>query len=142
MHLSLTSYLIGNAIAVDGNNLGFALSPENLHQVRNVILTHTHIDHIASLPIFISEAFHLLGERISLCITWESIDCLHKHFFNNEIWPHFEHIKLLNGNGRGLRFVEIKPGVPFIVMYLRVIAVWTDHAVPTIAFAIEKEDLL
>lgn len=136
---SLTSFLIDDTVAVDGGSLGFALPPEELYRVRNVILTHTHIDHIASLPVFISEVFHSLDEPISLFATRESIECLRKHIFNNRIWPDFEQIRLSNGNGTGLRFVEIEPGLPFKVLDLEITAVRTNHTVPTIGVAIEKE---
>ena len=76
---------------------------------------------------------------ISLFATRESIECLREHIFNNRIWPDFEHIKLSNGNGTSLRFTEIVPGVPFRVRDLDVTAVWTNHTVPTVGLAIEKE---
>lgn len=137
---SLTSFLIDDTIAVDGGSLGFALSKEQLYQVQNVILTHTHLDHIASLPLFISEAFHSLDEPVSLFATRESIECLRAHIFNDRIWPDFERIRLSNGKGTSLRFVEIEPGTPFRVLDLKVTAIWTNHTVPTIGLAIEKED--
>lgn len=136
---SLTSYLINDAVAVDGGSLGLALSAEERYRVRNVVLTHAHLDHIASLPIFISEAFDLLHEPICLFATRESIDCLRKHIFNNQIWPDFEQIRLLTGSGTGLRFVEIRPGVPFRVMDLQFTPVWMNHSIPTVGLAIEEE---
>ena len=108
---SLTSFLIDDAVAIDAGSLGFALPPEKLSRVRNVILTHTHVDHIASLPIFISEVFHSLDEPISLFATRESIECLREHIFNNRIWPDFERIRLSNGNGSGCQTIgSINPG--------------------------------
>ncbi len=136
---SLTSYLIDEAIAIDGGSLGFALSLGNLLLVRNVILTHTHLDHIASLPIFISEVFPFLEAPISLFATREAIASLREHIFNNHIWPDFERINLLSGNGPGVRFVEIEPGIPFKVENLKVTAVRTNHTVPTVGLAIEDD---
>lgn len=136
---SLTSYLINDAIAVDGGSLGFALSMENMRRVRNVILTHTHLDHIASLPIFISDSYPLLEEAICLYAIRESIECLRKHIFNNQIWPDFEQIRLLNGRDNGIRFVEIVPGIPFRIMDLQFTALQTNHTVPTVGLAIEEE---
>lgn len=137
---TLTSFLIDDTIAVDSGSLGFALSPTNLKQVRNVVLTHTHIDHIASLPVFISESFYLLHEPICIFATRDSIHCLREHIFNDRIWPDFEQIRLSNGNGNGIRFVEIEPEKPFYVMEYRFTAVWTNHTIPTVGLAIETED--
>jgi len=140
IHQSLTSFLIDDAIAVDSGSLGLVSSPANLMHIQNVIITHTHIDHIASLPVFISEAFYMLHEPINVYATRDSIECLRKHIFNNLIWPDFERIRLLNRKGNSLRFVEIEPEKPFKVKNIQFTAVPTNHTVPTIGLAIETED--
>lgn len=136
---TLTSFLIDDTIAIDSGSLGFALSPVNLKRVRNVVLTHTHMDHIASLPVFISESFYLLQEPICIFATSDSIQSLRENIFNDRIWPDFEKIRLSNGNGNGIRFVEIEPEKPFMIMEYRFTAVRTNHTIPTIGLAIEKE---
>jgi phosphoribosyl 1,2-cyclic phosphodiesterase len=53
----LTTYLIDDALAIDAGSVGLALPPEAMRKVRDVVITHAHIDHIASLPILVAEVF-------------------------------------------------------------------------------------
>ena len=134
---SLTTFLINDAIAIDGGSLGFSLGLEKQHLIHAVIVTHSHSDHMASLPVFIAEAFPFLTEPVYVYSTRQTIRCLRDHVFNDEVWPDFHQIKLLNGKGSGLHYVEIEPGTPFEIKDLRVTPVWVNHTVPTIGLAIE-----
>src|SRR5205823_12507757 len=49
----LTAFLVGDSVAIDAGSLGFYGSPAEQARIRHVFLTHTHLDHIASLPIFL-----------------------------------------------------------------------------------------
>ena len=53
----LISYLINDTLAVDAGGLGFYGSPEQQARVKHVLISHTHADHVASLPIFVENAF-------------------------------------------------------------------------------------
>ena len=55
---SLTTFLINDNIAIDAGSLGFALPGEQLAKVEHVILTHSHLDHVASLPIAATRMSH------------------------------------------------------------------------------------
>ncbi len=133
----LTTFLINDAIAIDGGSLGFSLRLEKQRLIHKIILTHSHSDHIASLPIFIAEAFPFLQEPVHVYSTRQTIRSLREHVFNEEIWPDFHQIKLFHGNGTGLHYVEIEPGVPFEIENLQVTSVWVNHTVPTVGLAIE-----
>ena len=135
----LTCFLINDALAIDGGSLGLALGLEAQRLVRQIIVTHSHSDHIASLPVFIAEAFPFLQEPVHIFGTREVIASLKTHVFNDEIWPDFHQINLLDGSGSGLRYVEIKPLVPFTIGDLRITAVWTNHTVPTTGLAVEGD---
>lgn len=73
-------------------------------------MTHSPSDQMASLPIFIAEVFPFLKEPVYIYSTRQSIRCLREHVFNDEVWPDFHQVKLLNGKGSGLHYVEIEPG--------------------------------
>jgi cAMP phosphodiesterase len=133
----LTTMLINDVVAVDGGCIGYALGPEAQRQVRSVIITHSHIDHVATLPVFIAENFPFLHQPISVYSTRETIEAMKVHIFNDKIWPDFARIRLFNGNGSGLHYVEIKHLLPFEVEGLRITPVWTNHTVPTTGLAIE-----
>ncbi len=133
----LMTMLINDAVAVDGGCIGYALGLEEQRRVRDVIVTHAHSDHVATLPIFVADNFPHLRQPISLYSTRETIGALKAHIFNDSIWPDFERIRLHNGDRGALRYVEIEHLVPFEVEGLRITPVWTNHTVPTTGLAIE-----
>jgi ribonuclease BN (tRNA processing enzyme) len=133
----LTTFLLDGTVAIDGGSLGYALSTEEQLRVREIVITHSHNDHIASLPIFVAEVFPFLDRPIAVYSTREVISSLREHVFNDAIWPDFHAIPLTNGGGTALRYVEIEAGVPFEIRGLRFTPVWANHVVPTIAMAVE-----
>jgi cAMP phosphodiesterase len=135
----LTTYLVNGAVAIDGGSLGYSLGLEQQQHIKGVVITHSHSDHTASLPIFVSEIFPFLQEPVPVYGTPEVLDGLRTHVFNDLIWPDFHNIALLNGNGPGLVYHEIAPGVPFELAGLRITPVRTNHIVPTVGMVVEDE---
>ncbi|HVG39789.1 MAG TPA: MBL fold metallo-hydrolase, partial [Pyrinomonadaceae bacterium] len=60
----LTCYLIDQRVAIDAGSIAMAATPAERQSVRDIIVTHPHLDHIASLPIFIDDLFATLTEPI------------------------------------------------------------------------------
>src|SRR6185436_20022841 len=60
----LTCFVINDCVAADAGSLGFALSADERKSVQHIVLTHAHLDHIASLPIFIDEEFSRLTSPV------------------------------------------------------------------------------
>lgn len=133
----LTTFVVNDTLAIDAGCLGYALNLEEQRRVRRAIITHTHSDHTASLPIFLAEVFPFLKEPFVVHGLPEVIEGLEKHIFNDLIWPDFINIKLLNGNGAGLRYVAIEPGVPFAAENLLITPVRTNHTVPSVGVSVD-----
>ncbi len=53
----LISYLINDALAIDAGSLGLYGTPQQQAMIKHVLITHTHIDHTATLPIFLENAY-------------------------------------------------------------------------------------
>ncbi len=134
-----TTFLVNDTLAIDAGSLGFGLGLEQQKRVRSVIITHSHADHIASLPVFLSEVFPFLREPICVYSIREVIRALQDHIFNNLVWPDFHTIELLHGDGPGLRYVEVEPLVPFEVEGLRVTPVEMNHTVQTVGLILEDD---
>ena len=49
----LTTFLVDDAVAIDAGALGLFGHPREQAAVKHVFLTHSHADHIATLPIFV-----------------------------------------------------------------------------------------
>jgi cAMP phosphodiesterase len=135
----LTSFLIDGRVAVDGGSIGFALSPDQMNVVSDIVITHSHNDHIASLPIFVAEAFNTLERPITLYGTEDVVAALRQCIFNDRVWPDFEKIPLLDGSGPTIRFEVLVPRRAVTVAGMRVTPIPVNHIVPTVGLVVEHD---
>ena len=126
----LTSYVIDDRVAVDGGSLALGLTERQRQQVRDVIITHPHMDHVATLPIFIDDLFALLREPVRVHTTQEIADLLERDVFNWTVYPRFSGLR--NEFGPVMQYVTFRPGEEFEVAHLKVQAVPVNHIVPTV----------
>src|SRR5262245_55468846 len=126
----LTCFLIDECVTVDAGSIGIALTDPQRRTVRDVIVTHPHMDHIASLPIFVDDLFGQLEQPVRIHATQEVIDLLKLDVFNDTVYPKFDELK--NQHGRVMEYVPFKSGKEFKVAHLSVTAVSVNHIVPTV----------
>ena len=136
-HQYLSSTLINDTVAVDAGCLGIWGSPQEQARIRHVLLSHTHMDHLASLPIFVENAYEGKAECVTVHGSRAVLDCCQEHLFNEKIWPDF--IALSQGDKPFLRLSAFEPGQTIDVEGLRVTAVALDHVVPTVGFVISDQ---
>jgi ribonuclease BN (tRNA processing enzyme) len=130
----VSSYLVNGAIAIDAGCIGYWGSPQQQSQVRHVFITHTHMDHIASLPIFLDNAYDPGSEPPTLHAMPEILRVLQDHIFNGKVWPDF-----LNMKPGGHPFVNIRsvePGTQIEIEGLRILPVQVNHLVPTVGYIV------
>ena len=130
----LTCFLIDDRVAVDGGSIGIALTGDQRGKVRDIIVTHPHMDHIASLPIFIDDLYPTLTEPVRVHATPEVIELLERDVFNWNVYPRFSGLQ--NQYGPVMEYVPIPIGSAFQVAHLSVIAVPVNHIVPTVGLIV------
>ena len=130
----LTCFLIDECVAVDAGSLALALTTEQREKVRDIIVTHPHMDHIASLPIFIDDLFETLKTPVRVYATPEVIDLLERDIFNWNVYPRFSELK--NEFGPVMEYVPIPTGEEFKIAHLTVTAVSVNHIVPTVGLLV------
>jgi cAMP phosphodiesterase len=133
----LTCFLIDNCLTVDAGSIGIALNDAQRRTVRDVIVTHPHMDHIASLPIFVDDLFGELEQPIRIHATHEVIDLLKRDVFNDNVYPKFDELR--NERGSVMEYVPFKVGEEFQVAHYRITAVPVNHIVPTVGLLISDE---
>ncbi len=130
----LTCFLIDDRVTVDAGSLGIALNEAQRRTVRDVIVTHPHMDHIASLPIFVDDLFSELEQPIRIHATERVIELLKRDVFNDNVYPRFDQLK--NEHGRVMEYVPLEIGKEFKVAHLTVTAVPVNHIVPTVGLLV------
>jgi ribonuclease BN (tRNA processing enzyme) len=130
----LTCFLIDDRVAVDAGSIAIASNNEQRIKVRDIIVTHPHMDHIASLPIYIDDLYPSLQEPMRVYATPEVIDLLERDVFNWNVYPRFS--ELTNNYGPVMEYIPIPIGQPFSVAHLSVVAVSVNHIVPTVGLVV------
>ena len=136
--LRTTSILVDNHILIDAGTGVGDLTVGELKGIRHVFLTHSHLDHIAGLPLFLDSVFDdVMEQPITVYARAETIAALREHVFNWVLWPDFE--TLPSAESPMLRFEVLQPGerVMFEACALR--AVDVHHSVPSLGYCIERE---
>jgi len=130
----LTCFLVDDCVAVDAGSIAIALTPEQRAKVRDIIVTHPHMDHIASLPIFIDDLYPTLEEPVRVHATPEVAELLERDVFNWNVYPRFSGLR--NDYGPVMEYVPIPTGREFKVAHLDVIAIPVNHIVPTVGLIV------
>jgi len=136
----LTTFLINERVTVDAGSIAVALTPEEMAKIRHVFLTHSHNDHIASLSIFVAEAFTLLEDPVTIYSIRQVIRALEEFVFNDVIFPDFEKINLINRKGGAIQYRILNPREPFTVEGLQVTLIPVNHVVPTCGMVVSDND--
>ncbi len=87
-----TSFLIDDDILLDAGTGVEDLSVNELAKIDHVFLTHSHLDHIAALPLMIDSVGALRQKPLIVHALAETIEALKTHIFNWVIWPDFTEI--------------------------------------------------
>lgn len=87
--LRTTCLLVDGEILIDvGTGIG-DLSLSELRGIRHIFLTHSHLDHIAGLPLLVDTLFGAHSAPLTVHALPETIDVLKTHVFNWKVWPDF-----------------------------------------------------
>lgn len=133
----LTCFVIDDCVALDAGSLAMAASEDHQRKVRDIVLTHAHLDHVAGLPLFIDDLFPTLSSPVTVHSTQPVIDTLERDIFNWSVYPRFS--ELTNDNGPVLAYSTYKSGDTFQVKHLTFQSIEVNHKVPSTGFLISDE---
>ncbi len=133
----LTTLVFDDKVALDAGSLAMACSDEQRDSIRDVIISHAHLDHVAGLPLFVDDLFATLTEPVRIHGTSEVIETLEENIFNWKIYPRFS--ELVNEYGPVVEYVVFSPGNAITVGHLNVVPVEVDHNVQSCGFVISDD---
>jgi len=137
--LHTSSYMIDDDILLDAGTGVGDLTLEEMHQLKHVFITHSHMDHVLSIPLLVDTLFSDLQDQPLLVYARaETLDTLREHVFNWQLWPDFT--ELPNKENPVLKLIEMNPGDEIHVGTRRIEMVNVNHTVPASAYIVEVED--
>ncbi len=129
-----TCFLVDGKLAIDAGALTASLSLKELLEVDDIVLTHSHFDHVKDVPL-LSDL--LVGRRDAPVRVHASTACartLRESVFNDELWPDFTKIPDL-----ATPVIEIRPfdpSRPFRAGKYTISPVPVHHPVESVGFVV------
>lgn len=129
-----TSFLIDDEILVDAGTGAGDLTLEEMRNVDDVLLTHSHLDHVVALPLLVDAVASQRNKPLKVYALAGTIAALKTHIFNNVIWPDFSAIPTLDNPF--LTFCEIQTGQVLSFGDKLIEVLPAVHTVPAVGFAV------
>lgn len=135
--LKTTSLLVDQDILIDAGTGVLDLTLDQLAAIDHVFLTHSHLDHIAALPLLVDAVAERRVKPLFVYSTTEVIDVLCRHIFNWSVWPDFS--ELPSKEMPAIVFRPIVVGEPIVFGGRVVEALPVDHSVPAVGYCLRSE---
>jgi ribonuclease BN (tRNA processing enzyme) len=129
-----TSFLIDDDVLVDAGTGVGDLTLAEMAAINDVFITHSHLDHIANLPLMIDSVAAMRKEALRVHALPDTIAALKQYIFNNHIWPDFTQIP--NAENPFLTFHPLQTGERLKIADKVIEALPAVHTVPAVGYAI------
>jgi ribonuclease BN (tRNA processing enzyme) len=131
----MTTFLLNETTSLDAGALTPTLTLAEQRLVDRVVITHSHFDHVATLPFFFENVF---GRRkpIEIVAPRRVLTPLRAHLFNGSLWPDFS--KLPSRRKAIMKFRPIPEGSVFRTRELSFLPVPVHHIVPTYGYLVRS----
>lgn len=128
----LSGLVIDGVLALDAGSLTSSLAiPEQL-DLRAVLVTHRHYDHLRDVPA-LGMTRYLNRKPLPVYALQDTLDTLSAGLLNGEVYPRFTHRPPENP---ALVFIPVSAGVEFRIDSYRVLPVATPHSVPSAGYLV------
>lgn len=132
--LRTTSLLLDRDILIDAGTGVGDLDQSELQNIRHIFLTHSHLDHIASLPLMIDTVFGFQDAPLTVHALPETIETLKQHVFNWRVWPDFA--ELPDRNNPSLRYMPMRHGEEIALGERIIRMIPAVHTVPAAGYIV------
>lgn len=137
--LRTTTLLINDDVVIDaGTGLG-DLSLQEMSRIRHIFLTHSHLDHITSIPFLVDTMFDTIKEPIIIHGLAATINALKKHIFNNVIWPDFS--CLPSSENPVMKYQVMQPGEMVEIDNRKFEMIEVNHIVSGVGYRVESAEI-
>jgi len=135
-HLRTTSFLVDNDILVDAGSGVGDLSLAERARIDHIFVTHSHLDHVTSIPFLVDTVGGMREQPITVHATAPTTEILRNHLFNWAIWPDFTEIP--SADAPFMRYSEIEVGRTVTVGKRKFTPLPAVHTVPAVGFHLDS----
>lgn len=131
-----TCFLLDGVLALDAGALTGSLSLEQLLRVDDILITHSHFDHVKDLPLLADLVVGMRERPITIHASTECAKTLRHNMFNNSLWPDFTRIP--TAKHPVLQIKSFKAGATFKIGKYQVQSVRVSHPVESCGFVVTE----
>jgi ribonuclease BN (tRNA processing enzyme) len=133
----LVSFLIDDIIAVDAGSISSGLTLREQENIKAILISHGHYDHIKEIPTF---AFNNSHRTTKIFAISQTLDILSSRFMDGIIYPNFtQRTSFLKQPS--LELCPMEPFKPTSFLGYRIVAIPVNHALNTVGFEVtDKEE--
>jgi len=132
--LKTSSFLLNKSVVVDAGSITSSMSYKEQAQIKAILLSHSHIDHVKDIGFLADNVFGRIKTSIKLVSIPEVLNILKKHFFNGKLWPDFTAIP--DRKNPIYKLTPLVPMKPLKINGFKVKAVKVNHTVDAVGFII------
>jgi len=136
LHLRTTSMLVDHDILIDAGTGLNSLNISELTQIDHVFITHSHLDHIACLPLMIDSVGEFRSKPLIVYATEATQEIMRAHIFNWSIWPDFSKIPNIENPFLSFRTIKIGESIHFGERIIT--ALPATHTVPAVGYKLDS----
>jgi len=135
-NLRTTSMLLDNDVLVDAGTGVGDLTITELLKIDHVFLTHSHLDHITSLPFLVDTVGPMRERPVTVHCAEATRKILQEHIFNWKIWPDFTEIP--SKSSPYLRYAIFSVGDRIDLDGRTIKILPANHVVPAVGFQFDS----
>ncbi|MDD2915337.1 MAG: 3',5'-cyclic-nucleotide phosphodiesterase [Gallionella sp.] len=135
-NLRTTSFLLDRDVLIDAGTGVGELALSELVAIEHIFVTHSHLDHIACIPLLLDSVGLLRDRPLTVYASEETLDILKQHIFNWKIWPDFSVIP--NAQHPVMRYQPIKLGETVVLNGRKITAIPANHTVPAVGYHLDS----
>jgi len=131
-----TSMLLDHDVLIDAGTGVGDLSLSELTLIDHVFITHSHLDHLACMPLLIDSVGFMRDKPLIIYATEATLQIIRQHVFNWEIWPDFT--LLPNAHEPFMCYQTIQLGQAVNLGGRLITPLPANHVVPAVGFRIDS----
>jgi ribonuclease BN (tRNA processing enzyme) len=132
-------FLVDGSLLLDAGTIGAVLSEDEQWAIREILLTHAHLDHIKGIP-FLADNIILKGSgrQVRIRSIEPVLRTLKDNLLNGAIWPDFTAIP--EPDNAVLVLENIDSLKEYVIDGYRVTAYEVNHSVAAVGYVVEGPD--
>jgi len=131
-------FLLDRKILFDAGTLNNVLDEKNQLKVKDIFITHAHMDHIREIP-FLADNIIVGGwkKKVNIFSISSVIKDIRENLLNSKLWP--DMTALPNAQDAVVRLISMKAEAPCGVGNYSVTPYKVNHSVPAVGYLVENQ---